>query len=415
MKQALRAFKHPNFRLFFAGQSISLIGTWIHTMTMSWMVYRLSGSAFLLGLTGFATMAPIFFFSPLGGLAADRFNRQKLLIVTQCLACIHAIVMAALAYAELLSAWHVIALAGVIGMIQAADTPLRQTFLPELVPAREDLPSAVAFGAFMQQSGRLIGPTIAGLLLAFWNEAACFLVNGISKLAVITAVAVMQLPKQTQHPQAKKMGSAFAEGLRYAWQTVPVRILLPTLAAASFLVAPYQSLMPIFAAEIFHGGADTLGWLMGAAGIGGATSVVAMASRKDVRGLARIILIATLTAGLGLIAFSMTRSFWVGMALMPLIGAGMLAVITGTSTVIQVIVDDAKRGRVMSLFTMSFLGMMPMGSLAAGIVAESLGAPLTLGIFGALCVLAALVYWAKMPVLRAHMREHYIRLGIIKE
>jgi len=415
MKQALRAFKHPNFRLFFAGQSVSLVGTWIHSVAMSWLVYRMSGSAFLLGLTAFASMAPMFFFAPLGGLAADRFNRQKLLIVTQIFACVHAVVMAALTYAELLNVWHVIALAGVIGLIHAADTPLRQTFLPELVPAREDLPSAVAFGAFMQQSGRLIGPTIAGLLLAVWSEAACFLANGISKLAVIAAVAAMQLPEQPQRKHGKRMGSHFAEGLRYAWQTVPVRILLPTLAAASFLVAPYQSLMPIFAAEVYHGGADTLGWLMGAAGIGGATSVLALASRKDVRGLARIILIATMTAGLGLIAFSMTRWFWLGMLLLPFIGAGMLAIITGTSTVLQVIVDDEKRGRVMSLFTMSFLGMMPMGSLTAGIVADYLGAPLTLGVFGGLCVVAALVYWAKMPVLRAHMREHYIRLGIIRE
>lgn len=415
MKQALRAFKHHNFRLFFAGQSISLVGTWIHTMAMSWMVYRLSGSAFLLGLTGFASMAPIFFFSPLGGLAADRFNRQKLLIVTQCLACLHAVVMAALAYADLLSAWHVIALAWIIGMIQAADTPLRQSFIPEMVPDRSDLPSAVALGAFMQQSGRLVGPTIAGIMIVVWNEATCFLVNGLSKLAVIAAVAVMNLPAAAPRARPKKMGSAFAEGLRYAWQTVPVRILLPTLAAASFLVAPYQGLMPIFAAEIYGGGGDTMGWLMGAAGLGGATSVIVIASRKDVRGLARVILVSTLAAGLALLAFSLSQSFWVGMLLMPLVGAGMLGVITGTSTVIQVIVDDEKRGRVMSLFSMSFLGMMPMGNLAAGIVADFIGAPLTLTIFGALCVASGLVYWSRMTVLRAHMRAHYIRLGIIKE
>jgi MFS family permease len=315
-------------------------------------------------------------------------------------------------------------------MIQAADTPLRQTLLPELVPAREDLPSAVAFGAFMQQSGRLIGPTIAGLILAAWSEAACFLVNAIAKLAVIAAVVVMQLPERAQASKPKRMGSAFAEGVRYAWQTVPVRILLPTLAAASFLVAPYQSLMPIFAAEVFHGGAQTLGWLMGAAGLGGAVSVVALAARKDVRGLARIIFFATLTAGLGLTAFSVTRWFWLGMLLMPLIGAGMLAVITGTSTVLQVIVDDEKRGRVMSLYTMSFLGMMPMGSLAAGIVADLLGAPLTLTLFGALCVGAALVYGSKMPdatdrtrvmthamrSLLAHVeRKHALGLAMLKQ
>jgi predicted MFS family arabinose efflux permease len=309
----------------------------------------------------------------------------------------------------------VIALAGVIGMIQAADTPLRQTFLPEMVPSREDLPSAVAFSAFMQQAGRLIGPTIAGLLLAAWSEAACFLVNGLSKLGVIAAVAVMQIEMKPRARGKSHMASEFTEGLRYAWHTVPVRILLPTLAAVSFMIAPYQSLMPIFAAEIFHGGADTLGYLMGAAGVGGALSVLALASRKEIRGLARIILLATMTAGLALIAFSQTRSIWLAMILLPLIGAGMLAVITGTSTVIQIIVEDRMRGRVMSLFSMSFLGMVPMGNLAAGIVGDFIGATTTLALCGVFCVIAGLVYWTKLPQLRSHMRAHYIRLGIIRE
>ena len=415
MKHSLRAFRHPNFRLFFAGQSVSLIGTWIHTMAMSWMVYRLSGSALLLGLTGFASLAPIFFFAPLCGLLADRVNRQKLLILTQVLAGIHAVVMAGLAYADLLNAWHVIALAGVIGIIQAADTPLRQTFLPEMVRAREDLPSAVAFSAFMQQAGRLIGPTIAGLLLATWSEAVCFLVNGLSKIGVIVAIAVMSIEEKPRTGTRARLASEFADGLRYAWHTVPVRILLPTLAAVSFMIAPYQSLMPIFAAEIYHGGADTLGYLVGAAGVGGALSVLALASRREIRGLARIILIATMTAGLALIAFSQTRWFWLAMLLLPLIGAGMLAVITGTSTILQVIVDDEKRGRVMSLFSMSFLGMVPMGNLAAGVVADLIGATATLALCGSCCVAAGLAYWAKLPELRTHMRAHYVRLGIIRE
>ncbi len=415
MKHSLRAFRHPNFRLFFAGQTVSLIGTWIHTMAMSWLVYRLSGSALLLGLTGFASMAPIFFFAPVGGLLADRLNRQKLLIMTQVAAAIHAVAMAALAYADLLNAWHVIALAGVIGMIQAADTPLRQTFLPEMVPSREDLPSAVAFSAFMQQAGRLIGPTIAGLLLAAWSEAACFLVNGLSKLGVIVAVAVMQIEEKPRAHGRSRMTTEFAEGLRYAWQTVPVRILLPTLAAVSFMIAPYQSLMPIFAAEIFHGGADTLGYLMGAAGIGGALSVLALASRREIRGLARIVLIATITAGLALIALAQTRWIWLAMILLPLIGAGMLAVITATSTVIQIIVEDRMRGRLKSLFSMSFLGMVPMGNLAAGIVADFIGATATLALCGVCCVAAGLIYWTKLPQLRSHMRAHYVRLGIIRE
>ena len=415
MIHSLRAFRHPNFRLFFAGQSVSLIGTWIHTMAMSWLVYRLSGSALLLGLTGFASLAPIFFLGPVGGILADRFNRQKLLVVTQVLAAIHALVMAALAYADLLNAWHVIGLAGIIGIIQAADTPLRQTFLPEMVPAREDLPSAVAFSAFMQQAGRLIGPTIAGLLLATWNESMCFLVNAVSKLGVIVAVVIMQIDEKPRAPSQLRWISQFADGLRYAWQTVPVRILLPTLAAVSFLIAPYQSLMPIFAAEIYHGGADTLGYLMGAAGVGGALSVLALASRREIRGLARIILIATLTAGIALIGFAAARWYWLAMILLPLIGAGMLAVITGTSTILQIIVDDEKRGRVMSLYSMSFLGMVPMGNLAAGVVADMIGAPLTLGLCGVCCVATGLAYWMKLSELRTHMRAHYVRLGLIKE
>ena len=415
MKHSLRALRHPNFRLFFAGQTVSVIGTWIHSIAMSWLVYRLSGSALLLGLTGFASMAPLFFFAPLGGLLADWVNRQKLLLVTQELAAVHALAMAVLAYAELLDAWHVIGLAFLLGMIQAGDTPLRQTFLPEMVTARADLPSAVALSAFMQQAGRLIGPTVAGLLLAASSEALCFLVNAVSKLGVIAAVAAMQVEARPRSGRRAHVLADLAEGLRYAWDTVPVRILLPTLAVVSFMIAPYQALMPIFAAEIYHGGADTLGYLMGAAGLGGGLAVLLLASRRDVRGLARIILAAALVAGAALLAFSQTRWLWLAYALMFCVGAGMLVVITGTSTILQTIVEDEKRGRVMSLYTMSFLGMIPMGSLAAGVLAESLGAPTTLALSGGGCIAAGLVFWRRLPKLRAHIRAHYLRLGIIRE
>ena len=412
MKHSLRALRHRNFRLFFAGQTVSVIGTWIHTVAMSWLVYRLSGSALLLGLTGFASMAPLFFFVPLTGLLADWVNRQRLLLHTQVLAAIHAIVMAALAYANLLEAWHVIVLAALLGIIQAADTPLRQTFLPEMVTAREDLPSAVALSAFMQQAGRLIGPTVAGLLVAASGEALCFAVNGITKLGVIAAVAVMKVEERPRARRGAHVLADLGEGLRYAWDTVPVRILLPTLAVVSFMIAPYQALMPIFAAEIYHGGAETLGYLMGAAGLGGGLAVLMLAARKDVRGLARIILAAALSAGAALLAFSQTRWLWLAYVEMFCVGAGMLVVITGTSTILQTIVEDEKRGRVMSLYTMSFLGMIPMGSLAAGAAADVIGAPLTLALSGGCCMGAGLVFWTRLPLLRRHMREHYVRLGI---
>lgn len=415
MKHTLRAFRHRNFRLFFAGQSLSVIGTWIHVVAMSWMVYRMSGSALLLGLVGFASLAPILLFSPLAGLIADRVDRRKLLILTQVVAAVHAFVMAALAAAGLLAVWHVIALAGVLGIIQAWDTPLRQSFLPEMVPAREDLPSAVAFGAFMQQCGRLLGPTIAGLLLTLWGESLCFLANGLSKLAVIAAVAVMQIAARPASRARSRVLAELAEGMRYAWRTFPVRVLLSVMAIVSFMIAPYQALMPIFAAEVYRGGADTLGYLMGAAGIGGGAAVLALAARRDVRGLARIILAAAIAAGLALVAFAACRWLWLGFLLLMIIGAGMLVVVTGTSTILQIIVDDEKRGRVMSLFTMSFMGTVPVGSLAAGAVADVIGAEPTLALAGACCAAAGVLLWRTLPELRAQIRSHYVRLGIIEK
>lgn len=415
MKHSLRAFRHRNFRLFFSGQSVSLVGTWIQQVAMSWLVYRLSGSPFLLGLTAFASMAPIMFFAPFGGLIADRVDRRLLLIVTQTLALVHALVMAVLGYMELLSAWGVIWLAIVLGVIQACDMPLRQAFLPEMVPSREDLPSAIAFNVFMQQSGRLLGPTIAGALLAIYSEAFCFLVNGISKFAVIGAIWVMHMARRPSSGAPLRALAELAEGLRYAWETVPVRILLPVMAVVSFMIAPYQSLMPIFAAEIYHGDAATLGYLMGAAGLGGVGMVLFLAGRKNVRGLARVILSATIAAGCALIVFSQSRWFWLGMAMMIVVGAGMIAVVTGTSTIFQTIVEDSKRGRVMSLFGMAFLGTVPFGSLAAGALANFIGAPATLALGGACCLVSAFLLWRKLPALRSHIHTHYVRLGIVNE
>jgi MFS family permease len=412
MKQALRALRHRNFRMFFLGQSVSVIGSWIHMVAMSWMVYRLSASALLLGLVGFASLAPILLFGPLGGLLADRVDRRKLLIITQIVAALHALLMALLAYADLIGAWHVIGLATLLGVIQACDTPLRQTFLPELVPVRDDLPSAVALGAFMQQCGRLFGPAIAGLLLTVSNEALCFLVNAVSKLAVIAAVYVIKVASRSHSAKHPKVLAELGEGMRYAWEIVPVRAQLTVMAIVSFMVAPYQALMPIFAAEIYRGGADTLGYLMGAAGIGGGVAVLVLASRKNVRGLMRIIIAAAVISGLSLTAFAYCRTLWLAYLLMFSVGAGILVVVTGTSTILQTIVEDQKRGRVMSLFSMSFLGTVPVGSLAAGVVADRIGAPLTLAIAGSCCTLAGIVLWHKLPKLRAQIREIYRQLGI---
>jgi MFS family permease len=267
----------------------------------------------------------------------------------------------------------------------------------------------------MQQAGRLIGPTLAGLMAAASGEALCFLVNALSKLGVIAAVAMMRVKRRPRGSAPAHALVHLAEGMRYAWQMVPVRLLLPTLAAVTFTLAPYQALMPIFAAEIYGGGADTLGYLMGAAGFGGGIAVLLLAARKDARGLAHVIMLATLSAGVALAAFSHIRSFPLALALMFCVGAGMLIVITATGTIIQTIVADEQRGRVMSLYTMSFLGMVPMGSLAAGIVADAIGAPLTLALSGAGCIATGLVLRSQLPLLRVHIRAHYVRLGIVRE
>jgi MFS family permease len=412
MRHSFRAFRHPNFRLFFAGQSLSVIGTWVQSIAMSWLVYRLSGSPFLLGLTWFASLGPILVLAPFGGLLADRVDRRVLLAVTQTAALLHALAMAVLAYADALGPWGVIGFAALLGVVQACDTPLRQSFLPEMVPDRADLPSAIAFSSFMQQAGRLLGPTIAGFLLAHWSEAFCFAVNGVSKLGVLGAVLVMRVPHRERKPSGRSAGGELAEGLRYAWEIVPIRILLPSVALVSFMAAPYQSLMPIFAAEIYHGDARTLGFLMGAAGLGGVASVLFLASRKDVRGLTRFILGAVGATGTALVAFSFCRWFWLALPLMFVVGSGIIALITASSMIIQTIVDDSKRGRVMSLYTSCFLGMVPMGSLAAGALASAIGAPATLGVGGVCCLLGAMVLWRHLPELRRHIREIYKRLGI---
>ena len=414
MIHALRAFRYRNFRLYFYGQSMSLLGTWIQQVAMSWLVYRMTGSAFLLGVTAFASQAPILIFAPLGGLWADRFDRRKLLIASQLLALVQALALALLAYTGSIQVWHILVMAVLLGIVMATDTPVRQSFVYELVPAKQDLPAAIAMNGFVQNAGRMIGPSIAGILIAISSEAFCFLVNGVSKIAVVVIVALMQIDVRAAKAASTPILRGLKEGVVYATGLVPIRLLLPIVALVSFMATPYQALMPIFAAEVFQGDARMLGFLIGAAGFGGSSGLIYLASRKDVRGLASHIVLGAALAGASLMVFAESKLLWLSLAAIMLTGFGIILVGMGTSMILQTIVADEKRGRVMSFFTVAFLGMGPLGSLAAGSLAHAIGAGHTLFIGGALCVAGALVLWRQLPRLRARIREIYLRIGVIE-
>ena len=414
IKHTLRALRHRNYRLFFYGQTLSIIGNWIQQIAMAWLVYRMTESAWLLGVTGFAGQIAILVFAPFGGLWADRFDKHKLLLFTQVVSAVPPLVLAVLTYAGAVEVWHIIVTALVLGIINAIDTPIRLSFTTEMVTVRDDLPSAIAMNALMQSAGRMIGPTVAGLLLAVSTEAFCFVANALSKILIIVMVMMMAITPRLIERTAASPWQQLAEGARYAWNIIPIRWLLPIVATISFMVTPYQTLMPIFAAEVYGGGAGMLGFLIGAAGGGGVIGMLALASRRDVRGLTRWITFASLCAGLGVLVFALSP--WLPLSFAALAVTGFGSVVNGmaVSTVIQTIVDDRMRGRIMGIFSVAFLGMYPLGSLAGGALAEIIGAPATLAIGGGICTAVALLLWRRMPALRAQLRPIYKDLKIIQ-
>ena len=414
MIHSLRAFQHRNYRLLFAGQSLAVLGNWIQYLAMTWLVYRLDGSAWLLGVTGFASMVGILVLAPFAGLWADRVDRKKLLLATQFAAMVPGFALAALAWADAVAVWHVIVFSLLYGIVMAIEVPVRQSLTPEMVTAREDLPSAIAFNALMQNGGRMLGPTVAGLLIAASGEAICFFLNGASKIAAVITLTMIAVPSSAATAQSSAW-TGFKEGLAYTWDSVPLRRLLPVVAAVTFMAFPYQTLMPIFAKEVFAGGADTLGILIGAAGLGGITGMLLLAARRDVRGLMSWIAGSAFAAGATLTVFAYSKSFVLSLAMIAMVGAAALVVAMGVSTIIQTIVENRMRGRVMGLFTVSFMGMVPLGSLTAGAVAEWIGPYHTLAAGGVACMLTGLWLWRQLPELRRHIRPIYVQLGIITE
>jgi MFS family permease len=411
----VRALRHRNFRLFFCGQSISLIGTWMQRVAVGWLVYRLTGSAFMLGLVGFAGQIPLFVLAPLAGVLADRWNRHRILLVTQTAAMVQAFVFSFLVLSHMIRIWQVIVLALVLGIINAFDVPTRQSFVIEMVEDKKDLGNAIALNSSMFNLARLLGPTLAGILIAVLGEGICFFANGISYLAVVVSLLMMRLAGKPAAPRRSKAWHELVEGFRYAAGFAPIRAILMMLALISLMGLPYIVLMPVFAKDVLHGGSGTFGFLMGCAGVGALGGALYLAARKSVLGLGKMIPIAACLLGGGLIAFSFSRTFYVSMALMLVTGFGQIVHMATGNTLLQTLVDDDKRGRIMSLYAMAFGGMMPLGSLLAGAVAGWIGAPWTVFVGGTACLIGAALFARKLPKLRAVARPVYVRMGIIPE
>jgi MFS family permease len=417
----LRALRHRNYRLFFFGQGVSLIGTWMQTLALPWLVYLITGRPLDLGIVAFSGQILTFVMAPVAGVLADRWNRRRLVIIAQVLATLHAAALAALTMTGVIEVWHIIALALFGGFIRGFEIPTRQSFVVQMVEDRADLPNAIALNSFLVNGARLVGPALAGGIIAvlqasgsgFFGVGVCFLLNAISFLAVIVALVAMKVtpPPVTRTPRHPL--TELKEGLRYAAGSPPIRTMLLLLCVISLMGAPYATLMPIFARDILEGNAGTLGLLMAATGVGAVLGALFLASRRSVVGLGRIVAIASAVFGTGLVAFSLSRDFALSAVLLAWAGSGMMVEMAGTNTFLQTIVDEHMRGRVMSFYTMAFMGMGPFGALLAGSMADWIGAPRTVLLGGDICIVAALIFALNLKYLRPHVQPIYIRLGIL--
>ena len=409
------ALSYRNYRLFFFGQSISLIGTWMQQVAMSWLVYSLTGSALLLGTVGFTSQIPTFLVAPFAGVLADRSNRRRLLIATQSLAMVQAFILAYFVLSGTVRVWHIIGLSLMLGVVNGFDIPVRQSFVIEMVEEKKGLPNAIALNSSMVNAARLIGPSIAGLLIAQLGEGICFLLNGLSYLAVLVSLAAMRIKPRPLRLVRKSVLRELREGVGYAVKSVPIRAILLLMALVSLMGMPYAVLMPVFAKDVLHGGPHTYGFLMAASGIGALAGTVYLASRRSVIGLGKLIALSCALFGAGVASFALSGTLWVSLGFLLLSGFGAMVQVASSNTILQTIVDDDKRGRVMSFFTMSFMGMTPFGSLFAGAVAGRFGAPLTVQIGGLACLAGALLFSFRLPSFRENVHPIYTRLGILPQ
>jgi MFS family permease len=411
MAHAWRALRHRNFKLFFAGQSISVIGTWMTRLATSWLVYRLTHSVLLLGIVSFAGQIVSFALGPLAGVWVERLNRRKLLVWTQAAAAVQSLAMAALTLMHVVTLWEIIALAALQGLINAFDMPGRQSFLVQMVEDRNDLSNAIAINSSMANGARLIGPAIAGLVIGAVGEGWCFLVDGVSYFAVIASLLLMRIKPMNIHRNTSSMLEQMREGWDYVRRFRPIRIILLLFALLSLMGWPYAVLLPIFAGQVLHGGPHTLGWLTAASGIGALASGLSLAVRKSVVGLTRMLQIATAMLGGALILFGLSHTLWLSLVLMVLVGFGLMQGAAVSNTIIQSLVPEDKRARVMSYYTMAFFGAAPFGSLLAGMLAHRIGAPHTVIVTGAFCVAGSLWFTLMLPKVNAVMRPVYQEMG----
>ena len=409
----LRALAHRNYRLFFAGQSVSLVGTWLTRMAMSWLVYRLSGSALLLGVVGFCGQIPALLLSPFAGVLVDRWNRHRVLVVTQVLAMGQSLALAALALSGVIAVWHVVALSVLQGFVNAFDIPARQALVVELVEDRADLPNAIALNSTMFNAARLIGPSVAGGLIAWVGEGGCFLVDGLSYLAVIGSLLMMRITRSPRTEPPKHLLTELREGYTYAFHFPPIRAVLLLLAMVSLMGLPFAVLMPVMASQVLGGGPNTLGFLLAASGLGALGGSGYLASRRSVQGFGRVIALTAALFGVALVAFALSRHVVLSLLALVVVGYGMMVALAASNTLLQTIVEERMRGRLMSFYAMAFLGTAPFGSLLAGALAARIGAPMTIALGGVVSMAAAAWFYGQLPAWQEGVRPIYERLGII--
>jgi MFS family permease len=412
----VRALRHRNYRLFFSGQSVSLIGTWMTRIATSWLVYRLTHSALLLGLVGFAGQIPAFLLAPFAGVLIDRWDKHRVLVVTQVLAMLQSAALAGLALTGVINIWHVLGLSLFQGFINAFDMPARQAFVVEMVDTREDLPNAIALNSSMFNAARLLGPSIGGVVIAAVGEGWCFFGDAVSYVAVIASLLLMRVqPRERPAAVREPVWQELRAGWAYVAGSPAIRSILLLLAAVSLVGMPYMVLMPVFASTILGGGPHTLGFLMAATGVGALGGAIFLANRRSVLGLGRIVPAMGALFGLGLIGFSLSR--WLVLSLLILLatGLGFMVQNAASNTLLQTLVEDDKRGRVMSFYTMAFMGTAPFGSLLAGALASRIGAPHTLLLGGLGCIAAALWFASRLPALRETVRPIYVERGILPD
>ena len=414
-KFIFRALKYRNFRLFFIGQSISLIGTWMQAIAMSWLVYRMTNSPLLLGVVGFSSQIPSFIVGPFAGILADRVNRHRLLIITQTLSMIQAFILALLTITGTIAVWHIMALGAFLGCVNALDIPARQSFIIEMVEKKEDLGNAIALNSLMFNAARLIGPSVAGLLIVMVGEGMCFLLNAISFLAVIVSLAAMKITAHKKEKHDPDIFKSLKEGFDYTFGFPPIRFIILLLAVISLMGTSYAVLMPVFAKDVLKGGPGTLGLLMAGGGIGALAATLSLASRRSIVGLSTLIPISSAIFSAGLVVFSFSHSTVISMLLLAVAGFGFMTHMAASNTILQTIVDDDKRGRVMSFYSMAFMGMTPIGSLLGGVLASKIGAANTLILGGGCCMAASAAFASKLPLIKKLVHPIYRKIGIIPE